>query len=280
MFPSFPAARAICLGCFAFALGFAPLVQADLFSSLGTLIGSDQSRMNAWARNPDAAFHWGDWDFIQAVGREDGAEPNQHPVRLGSEEIAASLASVRASWKGEPVPLFSSDEIERLAPALALGLAAIGPDQDLIFLITGQHKQLGAFGLKLSTTGRIFVTGGRLQLIVGTALSDGLLGIPPGGRPRQKILTASRATPSAQARLSADARLVRQDWIAFGDRTSVPSVRETPAARPLVVEVPAVPTAPAAPVPTDRLSTLERLHDQGLISDAEYAAKRKEAQVR
>lgn len=275
MFPSFPAARAICLGCFAFVLGFAPQVQAGLLSGLGTLIGSDQSRMNAWARDPDTAFHWGDWDFIQAVGREGGSEANQHPARLGADEIAASLASVHTNWKGGQVPLFSPDEIERLAPALALGLGAIGPDQDLVFLITGQHKQLGAFGLKLSTTGRVFVAGGRLQLIVGTALSDGLLGIPPGGRPRQKILSASRATPSAQVRLADDGRLLRADWIAFASSSEPP-----PAARPLAVEAPAVPTAPAAPVPMDRLSRLERLRDQGLISDAEYQAKRKEAQVR
>jgi len=276
MFPSFPAARAICLGCFAVALGFAPQVQAGLFSSLDTLIGSDQSRMRAWAKSPDAAFHWGDWDFIQALGREDGTEPNEHPARLGAEEIAESLASVQATWKGERVPLFSSDEIERLAPALALGLSSIGPDQDLIFLITGWHKKLGAFGLKLSTTGRVFVAGGRLQLIVGTALSDGLLGIAPGGHPKQRILTASRTTPSAQARLSSDARLLRQDWIAFGGRTSAPSAHETPVQQSLSsAEAPRDPASRP-----ERLERLKRMRDQGLISDAEYEAKRKEAQVR
>ena len=87
--------------------------------------------------------------------------------------------------------------------------------------------------------------------------------------------SASRATPSAQARLVDDGRLVRADWIAFA-----PPSEPSPVARPQLVEAPAAPIAPAVPVPADRLATLERLHDQGLISDAEYQAKRKEAQVR
>lgn len=270
----FPA-RLIRLACLALATSFAWPAQADMFTSLGNVFGREQDRIKTWARNPDDVFHWGDWDSIQALPRERDSEANQHPARLSVAEVTAALASVRVDRRGSRVELFSPDERERLAWAITLGLAAITPDQDLVFLITGRHTDVGPFSQKLSTTGRVFVSGGRLQLIIGSALTDALLNVPPGGRPRQAILSASRATPSAQARLVDDGRLVRADWIAFA-----PPSEPSPVARPQLVEAPAAPIAPAVPVPADRLATLERLHDQGLISDAEYKAKRKEAQVR
>lgn len=250
------------------------MASANMLSELGSLFGSNQSRLKSWAQHPEVVFHWGDWDTIQAITR-DGGRANEHPTRISAEQIADALGSVQAtSGKGQTVPLFSSDEIARLAPAIALGLAEIGPDQDLAFLVTGYNKQIGAFGQKLSQSGRVFFADGQLQLIIGTALSDALLGVQPGGRPKQKIVPGSRGIPSSKVSLlgSAQAHLLRHDWIAFG-----PVEQAASAAAPSATSAD-ISTDVAAPAPTkeDRLQVLKRMRDQGLISEAEYEAKRKE----
>lgn len=270
--PFFAIPRALCAAAAALFLGFSPMASASMLSDLGSLFGSTPSRLKSWAQHPEEVFHWGDWDTIQAITR-DGGRANEHPTRISAEQIAGALESVQAtSGKGQSVPLFSSEEIARLAPAIALGLAEIGPDQDLAFLITGYNKQIGAFGQKLSQSGRVFFADGQLQLIIGTALSDALLGVAPGGRPKQKIAPGSRGTPSSKVRLqgSAQTHLLRHDWIALGPAEQAAAAASTTSADM------STDAAAAPPTKEDRLQILKRMRDQGLISDAEYEAKRKE----
>ncbi|GAA5178983.1 hypothetical protein GCM10025771_19640 [Niveibacterium umoris] len=292
--------RRICLAL-TMAAAFAGVpAHAGPLDGLTDLFSDSESRLTVWIANPADRLNLSPWDYIELQQRpaaEQGA-PNQHPVQLNADSVAAALASVQVVLGKDTVALFEAGELSRLSRAIAGSLAKATPEQDLTFVTTGRHKELGAYGAKLTSTGRVFYAEGALQLIVGVQLSDALLGLRPGARPTRALDPGKRGKAAEGVQIAAparsDARLVRKDWIAMSL-----AAQAAPAAAPLAAPqpAPAAVVAPAVAAPASaapattvdpavqrhfsqqesRLVLLKRMLDQGLITEAEYQAKRAEA---
>lgn len=268
----------------------APLTaQAGLFDS-ETLFGpSEKSRIAQWEKDPTKKLTWGDWEFVRLEKRDDGRSTgNQHPVQLNPDAVAATLERVQVKPYKEVLPLFAEEEIKKLAPAIASALAKAGPDQDLVFILNGQHGILGPLAPVASNVGRAFFADGRLNLLLGMTHSDFIAESTQGTRQAPKLEYGSRTRESSRAQIvgvtEGDAKLLRKDWIAL----TVPSIAAPAPAAGRAVAGAAAGAAVAAPVAADpgmdphyrkqesRLKAIQRLKDQGLITEAEFQQKRTE----
>lgn len=289
--------RRICLAlATAAAFAAAPAAYAGPLDSLTDLFSDSESRITVWIANPSERLNLSPWDYIelqQRSGAEKGA-PNQHPVQLSADAVARALSSVQVVLGKDTVALFEQGEVSRLSRAIAGSFSKATPDQDLVFVSTSRHKELGAYGAKLTNTGRVFYADGALQLVVGLQLSDALLGLRPGTSPTRSLDPGKRAKSAERVKIvdsgQSGARLVRNDWIAFRLDATAPAASAAPAALAPAAAPAAAPVAqPAAATAVDpavqrhfsqqesRLVLLKRMRDQGLITEAEYEAKRAEA---
>lgn len=288
--------RRLCLA-FATAAAFAgaPAAHAGPLDGLTDLFSDSESRITVWVANPSDRLNLSPWDYIelqQRTATEKGT-PNQHPVQLSADAVARALTRVQVILGKDTVALFEPAEVSRLSRAIAGSFTKANAEQDLVFVSTGRHKELGAYGAKLTNTGRVFYADGALQLIVGVQLSDALLGLRPGTSPTRALDPGKRAKTAERVKIvdpgQGGARLVRNDWIAFQLDAAAPAA---PAAAPAAVAPVAAPAAVAQPVAApavdpavqrhfsqqeSRLVLLKRMKDQGLITEAEYEAKRAEA---
>jgi hypothetical protein len=236
---------------------------------------------------------------IRLVPREPGSVPNEHPLEVEREVLREQLVQVRIDASAQT--LFAADELTELLEPLSEALASAGPDDDVLLLSSARRG--GLFVHQTAVTARLFVQGGRLQLIVNDtryAFMDDLL----GGRIQPRFTYGSRTRGSGAAIHGRTAEQKRSDWLALPTTGAAPApaapasplapgqkaaAQPAPAAAP-ATSAPAVPAAPgaqapAAPRPRDpgladeieqRLLTLKRLRDRGLISEEEYQQKRRE----
>lgn len=232
---------------------------------------------------------WQSNDQFVALEQQDSfsagpAQPNDHPVTLTLDRLAAILASLEISAAaGEKAePLFTKSSVQTIAPLLLQGLQQASPAEDVTFAVIGLHSAL--YGLAKSpkvTTGRIFYQAGQLNIIVGLARQEvrdredrRLFPFTPGSR--KKALKGEW-----QLLLQADCkgcRLERKDWIIFSNDWREPVTTQN------------LPPAQAATIqpekrdnrdngkrtPAERLTTLKELREKGLISEEEYQGKRME----
>jgi hypothetical protein len=238
------------------------------------------------AQASDARYLWQSRDQFVALERQDTvsggpAQPNDHPVEMTLERLTALLSSIdmRATDGGKAEHLLTSSAVQTLAPYLRQGLQQASPSEDVTFAVIGLHDAL--FGLAKSpkvTTGRIFYKAGRLNIIVGLVQQEvrdrddrRLFPFTPGSRQKVSAGEWSLLTQTGQNGYNQ----VRRDWVAFSDEWRTPVV-QTPVDEK---NLPAVQTAPAQsakPRPADRLTTLNELKQNGLITEDEYRAKRME----
>ncbi|TCO98770.1 SHOCT domain-containing protein [Rubrivivax gelatinosus] len=235
-------------------------------------------------------------EYVRIERAEPGAAPSLHPAVLPSEQLRAALSPLRNAAKDEE--LFSEDELKTLVPALAKALAQAQPGQDVAFAVTGRHGGFGPLVPRTVTTGRVFRTADGLQLIVGMVWAQ-FEGQFRATGVRIAFEPGRRAAPvDAGVRIDApNGRKLRSDWVsvlvapppAAAPAAPAPAAAAAPGAAPAAVPAP-VPAAPgaAAPAPQrprdagffeeqeQRLRTLKRLHDNGLITDEEYRQKRYE----
>jgi len=294
--------RRLCLAlATAAAFSAASAAHAGPFDGLSDLFSDNETRILVWVANPVDRLNLSPWDYIELQQRnaaEKGA-PNQHPVQLSADAVARALAGVQVQLGKDTVALFEPGEVSRLSRAIAGSFTKATAEQDLVFVTTGRHKELGAYGAKLTSTGRVFYADGALQLIVGVQLSDALLGLRPGTSPTRSLDPGKRAKPAERVKIvdpgQPGVRVVRNDWIAVQLESAAPAAVAAPAAAPAAAApaapAPAAATPPAAAPATavdpavqrhfsqqeSRLVLLKRMRDQGLITEAEYEAKRAEA---
>ncbi|WP_417067410.1 SHOCT domain-containing protein [Niveibacterium terrae] len=232
-----------------------------------------------WLSEPEKPLRWGDWDRVMLKATDHGAAPaNDHPVRLDARDIAERLTRIRALHEQKLLPVFSDDEIARLAPVIAEALAHARSDQDLLFLTSGKRS---FFGDALANAGRIFFANGELNLIFGTVVSDALDYLTLADRRSPPVEYGSRTLPPRGVMLATprpgEATLVKDNWIRLpiaATRLS-PPVDQGEAVRP-AVEAGARAIAKPPRNTAQRLEELGRLHSRGLIDDAEFAQKRRE----
>jgi putative oligomerization/nucleic acid binding protein len=215
----------------------------------------------------------GRYDYLQLQPAEPGAS-NAQPAAVSAERMRFLLASVQVKeGTGKLVPLFAGSEVERLAGPMADGLRRAGAHQDLVFF-SSERRGEGLFAPRLAVAGRVFYANDALQLIIGAArldFADQLRAsnvMPPfsfGARGMPGPVEASAANASHPA----DGQ--RGDWLIW--RTAA-----EPAAAP---QRGAAEDRPAQDdrffqKQEQRLRVLQRLREQGLITDQEYQEKKQE----
>jgi hypothetical protein len=246
------------------------------------------------------AVYQGKYSFVRIENREPGAAENQHPLAITPEAVRAALAQVTLIGR-KPEPLMNEEELAEISAPLAQALGQATSAQEVSFAVAGAHAGYGPLSLKTVTTARVFQQGGQLNIIFGLLRSEFegqlrgtgyLIPFEPGQRAKQ----LSRGVELA----AAQAVVQRADWFKFNPAaTAAAATGAAPAAapQPAAPATPIVPApaavAPAAAVPAappaaatppadalykrtaDRLKALQRLKDDGLISDKEFQEKRK-----
>lgn len=242
----------------------------------------DDKRLEQWVKSPEKKMSWGDLDYVRLSVRGNGSSANAHPVTLDVNQVSHALASIQARPFKDVKELFAPDEVKRLAPAIVAGLKIAGPDQEILFVSSGQHAWTGLIAPVLTNAGRIFFADGKLNVIVGVNHADVMGNKLYGSRQDPKLDFGSRSEQAKGVMLvgvsEGQAKIVRDDWIALSLAATA-----APAATAAAATATGVAAQPAAADPSvdafyskqeSRLKALQRLKDQGLITDAEFQAKR------
>jgi hypothetical protein len=108
--------------------------------------------------------------YVKIVDRDKGGIPNEHPDSITSEELRTVLSSLYVSntilLREVQEPVFSPAELQVLSATIPNGLSQVGPEEDITFVSIGLHKGTIARERK-TNTGRIFMSGGRLNIVFG-----------------------------------------------------------------------------------------------------------------
>jgi len=235
-----------------------------------------------------------DYSHVELVAREPGSPENQHPWTVERETLRSWLQQVSFLRNGAAKPLFASDELSNIVPALVEAFANARPDQDVALVSSAHHEDNSFFSIT-AVTARLFFVDGHLNLIVHDARVD-FYDAARGSGMAPHFTIGSRTSEGSWPVRSAGATNKRADWLVLGD------VPPAPPAAPVAPVAPAAPTmaapqppapaavmpvppappavAPAAPATSpdaeQRLLTLKRLYDKGLITKSEYEKKRAE----
>lgn len=110
--------------------------------------------------------------YVKIVDRDVSGVANDHPVAITADEMRTVLDSVyvqeKTMFKERQAPMFSPGEVQILGSTLSSGLARATQSQDLTFVMLGVHPGLIAKE-RLTNTGRVFMSGGRLNIVFGKA---------------------------------------------------------------------------------------------------------------
>ncbi len=226
-----------------------------------------------------------DYSTLQLVARESGGPANQQPWQVEPEALRAMLATAQLETKGGVYkPLFAADELSALVPSLVEALGQAQPDQDIAVVSTARHGDNTFLALS-AVTARMFVADGQLNLIVRDGRFD-FYDTARGTGVAPHFTVGSRTRPGSAHLRGATAANVRADWLTMSTTpvpapTAAPAPAPAPAANPPAATPPvARPAAPSLPPvggdAEQRLKTLKRLFDQGLITAEEYQRKRQE----
>jgi len=257
---------------------------------------SQAGSLNTAPQGSTVLWHSG-VQFVALTPQGDGASPNQQPADLTPAQVRQALAELKVARgsQGATAPVFIDAALQELSPKLAAALSKAGPHQDVTFAVASKgesadtHMLLIHINQPLLTTGRVFYRNGRLNVIFGLvnqpfeteyAKTGRLPPMPPGNRAR-RVRSGWRVTGGQAVEHPASGR---GDWVSVALARTMPAAKTESAAQS---SKPAAPQQGAAggaksPVQSEydriakRLRVLDKLHRQGLITDQEYRAKRKQ----
>ena len=269
--------------CCAALLMLAPLAQAGL---LDGLFGKDSAQ--AGTSKPGASQRqWRIRDFmtVELVPRETGAPGNQHPAQVSPDALRQQLVQVQSVVGAGNQPLFSAEELTDLIEPLVQALGRAGGSDDVL-LLSASRREAGSLSAPTAITARLFVHDDKLQLIVHEARHD-FFDAYRGSNTVPRFTFGSRDAAGVARLHSSHATNRRPDWLSIPLRLPValvaPAAATVPAAALPGAVAPAVAGAPARPVDSadpnqieQRLETLKRLREKGLVSEDEYQQKRRE----
>lgn len=249
-----------------------------------------------------------DYTTVELVAREPGSAANQHPWTVEPNTLHALLQQVQLLRGGAAKPLFAIDELNNIVPALTEALAHARPDQDIALVSSARHEDNTFYAIS-AVTARLFVVDGRLNLIVHDGRVD-FYDAARGSGLAPHFTVGSRTAEGTSPVQSPSATNKRADWLVLSLASAppaaaaiapvappappTPAAAVVPVAPPAPVAAPVAPTAPAAPTaiapvapvapvapaaPADaeqRLLTIKRLYDKGLLTKSEYEKKRAE----
>lgn len=229
-------------------------------------------------------------DYVRLVPIEPGASANSHPFNISADQLARLLAEIKVgrTTSIDEVPVFSKEEVEKIAPPLAAALSKAGPNQDVTFAVASYRGIFGKYSPESVTTGRLFATGDSVNLIFGRIhqrkdsgeldYSEYTPPVVAGVRSHRIGATVWKIVPG-----SAHFHGQRGDWLVF-NRSEFPGAAAAPAAPPAseagVKPGEATSAAPAidskARAIEDRLRVLDELKKKGVITEQEYRERRRE----
>jgi len=231
--------------------------------------------------------------YVRIEAREPGSVPNQHPDAIDAAALRDALKSLKAAGSKD-MPLFIDAEIDEIAAPLARALARATPEQDVCFAVSGKHGRFGPLSPRLVTAARVFRADGHLNMVFGLVQHDWdntfhangvVIAFEPGHRAGPIKYEAGVAVDPAKGTSR------RSDWIVFNDTALAAATAPAAAAAPATASAPppvasppaaappaAAPTAPAGLYGTvsERLRTIRKLLDDGLITQQEYEDKRRQ----
>ncbi len=248
-----------------------------------------------------------DYTTVELVAREPGAPANEHPWTIEPNTLHALLQQVQVVRGNVAKPLFAIDELNSIVPALTEALAGARADQDIALVSSARHED-NTFYAITAVTARLFVVDGHLNLIVHDARVD-FYDAARGSGIAPRFTVGSRTAEGSSPVQSPSAKNKRADWLVLSAASAPPEPPAAPRAMtpppvvapaapaapvapaaapmapvaPVVVPVPPAPPAPAAAPATpaggdaeQRLTTIKRLYDKGLLTKSEYEKKRQE----
>jgi hypothetical protein len=108
--------------------------------------------------------------YAKIVDRDMPGVANEHPAAISAEDLRAVLGAIyvneRLGLKRQDNPVFAPGELSILSTALANGLSQAASNEDITFVSIGVHPSTLAKERK-TNSGRMFVSGGRLNIIFG-----------------------------------------------------------------------------------------------------------------
>ena len=282
------------------ALGLVSGMGAAQAGVMDFLFGGKSDAKAAEAVTTGRYWPIGEFSEVRIVASEPGAPPNAHPANVSAQTLTQLLGAVRYRTSAAEEPLFVPEELADIAGPLSEALRTARPGDDV--QIRSSNKRGGGFSTRpYAVTARAFVLGDRLHLIVGDPRADFYFRY----RSQGKLPELSYGSRSVESKVTLQRLGVpgsRGDWIEIplsGEAAPMPAPRvvgpspvpagAAPAAATAVAgpaaAVPAAAAPAAAPRVRDaafaeeveqRLGTLKRLRDKGLITEDEYQQKRRE----
>jgi hypothetical protein len=218
------------------------------------------------------------YTWIKRVRAEPGAPANGQPVRVQPTALVRILGAVELGLDGEP--LFTKEELVRLAKPLAEALALATPGEDLEVLSTWKHGTQ-VFSSATGVTARVFARDGKLNLIVHDARLDFIAeNVATDNLPVFQF--GSRAAAGGVVLSGPGVALPRPDWAQL-TLEAPPAVIAPPTLPAASVPPPPPPVASAPPQPPppppgllDRLRLLKQSREEDLITEAEYVQRKQE----
>ncbi|WP_461481508.1 hypothetical protein [Porticoccus sp.] len=286
-----------------------PVLALSFFDNLNVGFFSDSDDIDRvlWEDGPNRYIKYAKQDTASQ-----GA--NDHPVELDQNEIRIALSLLKVKDTGTAsgaTAVFTDEQIALLSKSLAEGFKGVTPGQDIIFAMEKSEAKL--LGLKKDAyfiAGRAFYKQGRLNLILGDFDRVRNIGYEAAYDPSNAgIVTynldhGNRSKPSSGSDAFRNTTLevngienriqngIRRDWFvidlhkatnAYATREEAAKQNEMLRKRKEIEEIMGQPipgyTMPvAAPVKSaeERLVSLNNLREKGLVSDEEYAVKRKQ----
>lgn len=183
--------------------------------------------------------------YTKIVDRDMAGVANEHPAAITVEELRTVLTSIYATetsilLKDKEVPLFSFAELQVLSTSISSGLAQLDTNEDINFVSIGSHKGLISTEQK-TTTGRVFMSGGRLNIvfglihdvysdkdkITGQQIDRRLHPLLPGKRSFEADLHTVVALDSGQSfYLDPETGKERRDWLVIDIATVLKTAKE------------------------------------------------------
>jgi hypothetical protein len=282
-------------------LGIAVLCAVPAIVAAQTVVGSQtvggrrvEMTADSAAKRVISKVYEGKYSYVRIEEREPGAAPNRHPFSVSPHALRNLLESVSITVDGKPEPIFNADQLDEISGPLSQALARALPEQDISFATSGLTSSSGLFASRSVTTARVFALDKSIEIVFGLGQRDFenemrgtgvLIAFEPGQR-------GQRVDPSLQVSAPQTTRR-RADWLGVDlSRLEQGARSETP---PAAVVGTSIGNSAAAPAPaqvapraaasgnadmiynnlSERFKALQKLRDAGLITDAEFEAKRK-----
>ncbi len=281
-----------------FLFGLAALMAGPMEVTAQTVAGTQAAggrrvevTADSAARRVVAKVYEGKYSFVRIEEREPGAALNQHPASVSPHALRSLLASVSMSVEGKPEPIFNAEQLDEISGPLSQALARAQPTQDVSFAVAGLTTSFGLFASRSVTTARVFSQGKSLEIIFGLGRRDFenemrgtgvLIAFEPGQRSQpvdaHLRVSAARTTQRRADWLSVDSSLLEQTAQTQAAPAATAATAGTGTSATASPVAPRVATSQADAIYNnlaERFKALQKLRDAGLITDAEFEAKRK-----